>query len=81
MTETMAFPVEKVLGMGAPKLARAAHTGHNLKGEKIVKYCTNCGVEVREGAKFCAKCGHPLQVDNPAPEQEGRPSVEELSRP
>ncbi len=44
-----------------------------------MKYCTNCGIEVREGARFCASCGHPLQEDSPAPEQEGRPSVEELN--
>ena len=30
----------------------------------MTNYCTTCGQEVREGDKFCAECGTP--VDSPA---------------
>ncbi|MCK4364818.1 MAG: zinc ribbon domain-containing protein [Thermoplasmatales archaeon] len=29
----------------------------------MVKYCPNCGVEVKEGFKFCLGCGAQLQTD------------------
>ncbi len=27
-------------------------------------YCTECGNELHEGAKFCPKCGHNISLDN-----------------
>ncbi len=27
-------------------------------------YCTECGNELHEGAKFCPKCGHPTSLEN-----------------
>ena len=30
-------------------------------------FCPNCGSAVREGAKFCASCGHPLATQQSAP--------------
>jgi len=29
------------------------------------KYCTNCGSELAEGARFCASCGHPVPGEDP----------------
>lgn len=31
-----------------------------------MKFCTNCGAEVREGVKFCPSCGTPLKTDEAA---------------
>lgn len=31
-------------------------------------FCTNCGCKLKEGAKFCSKCGYPTGV-NPVPKQ------------
>ena len=44
--------------------------------ERISRYCTNCGSELDEGAKFCAQCGSPTrQHDAPvaANESKGQP--------
>ena len=39
---------------------------------RIGKYCTNCGGELNEGAKFCAQCGTPTrQHDAPVTADEG----------
>ena len=33
-------------------------------------FCTNCGCKLKEGAKFCSKCGHPTGI-NPVVNQLG----------
>lgn len=40
-------------------------------------FCSNCGKELPEGAKFCADCGHPIQepVKAPDPKPEPEPVV------
>ena len=32
-------------------------------------FCTNCGCKLKDGAKFCSKCGHPTGV-YPVPKQD-----------
>lgn len=32
-----------------------------------MKFCPNCGAELKEGAKFCASCGFQVQVEQQAP--------------
>ena len=32
-----------------------------------MKFCTNCGAEIREGIKFCSSCGTPLKTEETAP--------------
>lgn len=30
------------------------------KWENIMNYCSNCGNKIKEGAKFCDKCGNTI---------------------
>jgi hypothetical protein len=39
-------------------------TGSEARGEDATvaqRYCTNCGVELREGQRFCGECGTPVE--------------------
>lgn len=38
-----------------------------------MKFCTNCGQEHKDNAKFCCKCGYPLEDSM----QETKPIIEE----
>ena len=41
---------------------------YNFTKEMDVSYCTNCGQEIMDGAKFCPECGSPVQQrDIPIP--------------
>ncbi len=40
----------------------------------MVKYCPSCGVEVKEGFKFCLGCGAQLQADTAAQPAQGTTS-------
>ena len=35
-----------------------------------MKFCTNCGAEVKEGMKFCSECGQDLAEDSSIRQQE-----------
>ena len=28
-----------------------------------MKYCTNCGQELKENARFCTNCGNPTRIE------------------
>jgi hypothetical protein len=38
-----------------------------------MKFCTSCGAELKPGAKFCATCGTPVNVETPPPAQPAPP--------
>ena len=38
-----------------------------------MKFCPNCGAELKPEAKFCAACGTPITVASPPPSQEAPP--------
>lgn len=41
--------------------------------------CSNCGTPLREGAKFCGKCGQAIAVSHPAPRKTSNASIFERS--
>lgn len=44
------------------------------------KFCTNCGKELRSGARFCGECGAPVAVSVPTPPKQTAPAAP-LSQP
>ena len=50
-----------ILAMGAGKKAAKA-IDEKLSGEYM--YCTRCGKELEEDAKFCPNCGEPVRLEN-----------------
>lgn len=36
-------------------------------------YCTHCGNELKEGARFCEACGYEVQTHAPVPVRQNRP--------
>ncbi|WP_172251477.1 PH domain-containing protein [Saccharibacillus deserti] len=42
-------------------------------------YCTNCGAECPDDAKFCGKCGHALRGETPAVDLAQRPAHSAVS--
>lgn len=42
-----------------------------------MKYCPNCGAEVKDGAQFCSSCGEKTDGKNIKKEKANRPKVEE----
>ena len=43
-------------------------------------FCVNCGKQLIEGAKFCAKCGHPIDGSPTQPQQQVDPEYQEYQR-
>ena len=41
----------------------------------MVKYCTNCGKELKEGADICLNCGKLINHDNETKKQEPLPTA------
>ena len=41
-------------------------------------FCTKCGNQIKDGFKFCPKCGTPVYVENEAPQSEVKAQVEEV---
>lgn len=38
-----------------------------------MKFCQNCGSELKEGASFCANCGAPAKIETNVPQQPVEP--------
>ena len=64
------FALGLVVGVGAVGVialawlrghGRQVERGRQMEGEKHVAYCTGCGAQLSDGAKFCVSCGRKRQ--------------------
>ena len=43
-------------------------------------FCTKCGNQIKDGFKFCPKCGTPIYVEKEKDESEVKSQVEEVKK-
>lgn len=43
-------------------------------------YCTKCGNQIKDGFKFCPKCGTPVYVEKEKEENEVKPQAKEVKK-
>ena len=55
-----------------------------IRGDVLVKYCSNCGIPAEDDIAFCAKCGNDLRViqpQQPPPAPEAQPPAQPPGEP
>ena len=70
-TDIQSF-IQKFTQIGA-----VVKVNEDVKRSDSVKICKQCGVELREGAKFCGSCGAAVDVENIITEEEQESSEKE----
>lgn len=43
-------------------------------------FCTKCGIQIKDGYKFCQKCGTPVYVEKEMPQCDENENVDELDK-